>query len=305
MDQQHSEKNIVQRKWNASSRDKYENRPLRFAWQNPTVSRFINNHYLDGSYGVMYVLKNYMEERIINKALELGGGIGDTALQLHDLCDIREFTVIEISDYCVEIGNKRSAEHNLNIQFIQGDLNYLELPSDTYDLIVANGSLHHINRLEHLFSQVNSALSDSGVFFANDYMGPSYMQWTKVQLHIMNSILSCFPDRYATTSHRNNEICKTIKPIPIEIFQKYDPSEGVRAAEIFKVMSTHLNVERVIPICHSILYELLRGRIHNFDDDDLQDRFVLELMCMFEKILYDYAVVDSDFNLVIAERKLH
>jgi len=46
MVQQNSEKNIVQSKWNASSKDKYENRPLRFVWQNPTVSRFINNHYL-------------------------------------------------------------------------------------------------------------------------------------------------------------------------------------------------------------------------------------------------------------------
>ncbi len=69
-------------------------------------------------------------------------------------------------------------------------------------------------------------------------------------------------------------------------------------------MSTHLNVIRVIPICRSILYELFRGCIHNFNDDDLKDRFVLEPICMFKKILYDDAVIDSDFNLVIAERKL-
>src|SRR5262249_61274158 len=52
-----------------------------------------------------------------------------------------------------------------------GDLNFLELPSERYDLIVSSSTIHHVTNLEHLAFQINRALTPDGFFFLEDYVG--------------------------------------------------------------------------------------------------------------------------------------
>jgi porphobilinogen deaminase len=40
-----------------------------------------------------------------------------------------------------------------------GDLNFLELPSERYDLIVSSSTIHHVTNLEHLAFQIDRALT--------------------------------------------------------------------------------------------------------------------------------------------------
>ena len=51
-----------------------------------------------------------------------------------------------------------------NTAFIIGDLNFVNLPENKYDLIFCNGVLHHIINLEHLLAQINRSLKDDGIF---------------------------------------------------------------------------------------------------------------------------------------------
>ena len=52
-----------------------------------------------------------------------------------------------------------------------GDLNFLELPPERYDLIVSSSTIHHVTNLEHLAFQINRALTPDGFFFLEDYVG--------------------------------------------------------------------------------------------------------------------------------------
>ncbi len=51
------------------------------------------------------------------------------------------------------------------------DLNFVELPPDTYDLVVSSGTVHHVTNLEYLGHQVNHTLTADGWFFLQDYVG--------------------------------------------------------------------------------------------------------------------------------------
>jgi len=230
------------------------------------------------------------------------GGLGHQARALHSLLGTECFDVIDISDFAVKTGNANAHRDGLDISFRVMDLNREALPENHYDLIVANGALHHIENLEHLFEQINLSLTPGGLFFANDYMGPNHMQWTENQISLMNALLACFPDHYNQVLHKENKVIKEITRIPLEIFQKVDPSEGVRASDIFEVMGQYLRIVKTAPICQTLLYELMRGRVHNFDESNETDCFVLNLLCLFEQTLFDNGVIGSDFNLVFAER---
>lgn len=51
------------------------------------------------------------------------------------------------------------------------DLNALDLPPATYDVIAAKGVLHHLVRLEHVIDQVYAALKPGGLFWVSDTHG--------------------------------------------------------------------------------------------------------------------------------------
>ena len=51
------------------------------------------------------------------------------------------------------------------------DLNFIELPCDTYDLVVSSGTIHHVTNLEYLGHQINRTLTADGWFFLQDYVG--------------------------------------------------------------------------------------------------------------------------------------
>ena len=292
----------VRDKWNKTLEKQVRHPSRKFSWHNPIVQNFIRDHYLDG-FSVSNYLVEHLGGRRIRNALDVAGGLGDQAITFHKLLDVERFDVLDISTVAVSEGQKRADAEGLNVHYGVSDLNTDPLPDTEYDLIIASGALHHIENLEHLFSEINQRLAPGGVFFANDYMGPSYMQWLPKQLEVMNSVVRALPDDLNRVAHRAGAVVKDVTPIPLDIFARHDPSEGVRAAEIFEVMKDHLDIHRIVPFGQTIAYEVLRGRIGNFDDDNPKDQAILSLICMLEKELIEAGVLQSDFNLVIAGPK--
>lgn len=274
----------------------------KFSWHSAVVQRFMREEYLDG-HSVSNYLAAYLDGRNIRNALDIGGGLGKQAIAFYHLLGVERFDVLDISDVAVSEGGKIAKEQGINVHFEVSDLNTDDLPDREYDLIIASGALHHIENLEHLFEEINEKLAPDGVFFANDYMGPNHMQWDKKQLELMNAVVGCLPDDLNRVSHKGDAVVREITPIPLDIFAKVDPSEGVRAADIFDVMEQHLDIERVTPFGQTLVYEMLRGRVQNFEEGDGKDDAIISLICLLEKELLDAGVITSDFNLVIARPK--
>jgi SAM-dependent methyltransferase len=59
------------------------------------------------------------------------------------------------------------------------DLNFADLPADTYDLVVSSSTIHHVTNLEYLAFQVNRTLTPNGRFFLEDYVGEARFQFTE------------------------------------------------------------------------------------------------------------------------------
>ncbi|MEM6539083.1 MAG: class I SAM-dependent methyltransferase [Pseudomonadota bacterium] len=292
---------IVRDKWNASMQQRSEALHRKFSWHSPTVQRFISAEYLGGLKS-KEVLIQYLNGKPIERALDVGGGLGEQAKVFYDALHVEHFDVLDISDVAVSTGAKRAKKEGRNIHFAVADLNKEPLPDVEYDLICASGALHHIENLEFLFEQINSRLAPDGVFYANDYMGPSHMQWDDKQLALMNAVVGILPDELNRVQHRGNNIVSEVTRIPLEVFARVDPSEGVRSADIFDVMEKHLKIEKVVPFGQTLAYEVLRGRVQNFDDNDAKDQAILSLICLLEKELIDAGVISSDFNFVIATK---
>jgi 2-polyprenyl-3-methyl-5-hydroxy-6-metoxy-1,4-benzoquinol methylase len=57
------------------------------------------------------------------------------------------------------------------IEYRVADLNALELPANTYDLITVKASLHHLTRLDHVIAEVYQALKPGGLLWVSDTDG--------------------------------------------------------------------------------------------------------------------------------------
>ncbi|MEM7719573.1 MAG: class I SAM-dependent methyltransferase [Pseudomonadota bacterium] len=292
---------IIREKWNDTTQKRTISWDRKFSWHSPVIQAFIESDYLDGG-RIRNVLSDYIGDKPIHRGLEIGGGLGGQANEFYTSLNVDRFDVLDISDVAVASGNKKAREQGRNIHFSVCDLNNDPLPDGPFDLICARGALHHIENLEFVFAQIADRLTDDGVFFANDYMGPSYMQWTGKQLDLMNAIVQLLPNEMNRVQHKGNQVIREVRPIPLDIFARVDPSEGVRAAEIFDVMAQHLTVKKVIPFGQTLAYETLRGRVQNFDDYDEKDRTILSLICLLEKELITAGAIQSDFNFVIAAK---
>ena len=205
-----------------------------------------------------------------SRVLELGSGNGDLLLDLQamDLAD--EFFGIDLSEAAIRVAREKVEKRGCtNITFAQGDLNQIELRPSTYDIIVAQMTMHHVERLERLFEQVAQALTTDGVFAINDYVGPTRWQFTPMQVLLANAMLWLLPRRLRIR-YPDGELKRGIRRPSIEDMIAMDPSEAVRSQEILPLFEKRFTVEHCIDYGGSISILVLDTIISNFRKNDPQ-----------------------------------
>jgi SAM-dependent methyltransferase len=84
---------------------------------------------------------------------------------------------------------------NLPLTYDVAYLNFLELPDKTFDLVVAQTSLHHVLFLEHVAEQVWRSLKSDGYLWIHDFIGETQGQYDPKRLSIVNRILAILPEK--------------------------------------------------------------------------------------------------------------
>jgi SAM-dependent methyltransferase len=294
----------VSRKWGKYALDRESGKevPRVFALHHPLLAELYSRQY-----GRLASL--IRQHGPYRRVLEIGCGIGSLCVNTCRNLDLwgmpyEAYHAFDISEEVIDVARRAVAREGLRgVTLFTADANTVELPANRYDLVLISQSIHHVAELEHLYNQILGTLTPNGVFICSDYFGPTRMQWTEAQLTIMNDLLAAFPDELLPNSRKEFRLEREVKRIPLKIFLDHDPSEGVRAAEALPLAREMFEIEVHKPCGGTILYELLRGRIHNFDDEDEKDNAILRLLFVFEKTLIERGWMPSDFGMFVARRK--
>lgn len=111
------------------------------------------------------------------------------------------------------------------------DLNFVELPADSFDLAVAQASIHHIVNLEHLAYQINRSLTENGLFFLREMVAESRFAFSEEKKRMYQAFL---------TATRKASQAKVTWPDPEPGRWRYSPFEAIRSGDILEVFATHL-----------------------------------------------------------------
>lgn len=145
------------------------------------------------------------------------------------------------------------------------DLNFVDLPPATLDLIISSSTIHHVTNLEYLAYQINRALTSDGYFFLNDYVGEPRFNFSAEKRGLYQEVFNREADRQGNT--RRDLIWSDSSDL--------SPFCGLRSDEILPIFRTFLN-ESQLRTTDALVTPLTRSRpvedpgVANspFDSDD-------------------------------------
>lgn len=237
--------------------------------------------------------------------LSLGCGDGFLEMWLVEQGIAASVEGVDVSPGAVEVANRTAAESGLDgVRFRSMDLNSEPLPDGAYDVILGSMSIHHIENLEEAFDSIFRALRPGGFFLANEFVGPSRMQFTHRQVELAERLIALLPGELrrnleASASSGTTVFKDRYRVRPVEEWIEVDPSEAVRSSEITGVFTRIFNSNRVYPYGGALLHLALEHIAGNFDPDDQKDRALLRVMDLMETELTAAGTLDNDFAMLV------
>jgi 2-polyprenyl-3-methyl-5-hydroxy-6-metoxy-1,4-benzoquinol methylase len=273
----------------------------RFAMDHPRVRSYIYDKYLNGQDPFGLALSSLLPQTQLT-AVEIGCGGGDLAIGLAKSGRFAHIDAYDVSEGAIEVAKSKALDAGLqNINFEVRDCNNISIVGKKYDFAYSSHALHHIEGLEEMFSEVAKVLRDGGLFFADDYIGPSRMQYTDSQIEYMSRALTRLPPEKRYDAWFEDRVKGSIARVPIEDYIRIDPSEGVRAAEIVGIMSQYLYT-KTIPMGLSIAYEVFSGIIRNFDPNSESDNALIDMVMKIDSEALEDRDVPVCFGVLIGRK---
>jgi len=250
-----------------------------------------------------YFGKSQGRYRRVGRVLTLGCGHGDFERGLSKYGFARVHEAVDISSNAVAEAARLAAEEGLShIRYRQEDLNAIELPPCSYDVIFGISSVHHVSELRRLFHQIVVALKPGGLFLLDEFIGPDKFQWTDAQLAAINEQIAALPADLKTSVH-DGSIKGSIWRMTVEQMDAIDPSEAVRSSEIMKLLPEYFDVLEFSGYGGSLLHMLLEGIAGNFGENDPRAMAHLQALFDTEDRLIAEGTLQHDFASVVVRRK--
>jgi ubiquinone/menaquinone biosynthesis C-methylase UbiE len=281
-------------------------RPPTNWWDLPAV-RARWNTLISGEPGVdhcEYLVRRHLAGRADLDGLSLGCGTGDRELRWARSGIFRRIDAVDVSAPRIAHARRLADQQGVGklLRFRVCEVLALEERSAVYDVVLAEGSLHHLTPLEEVMRRVDRLLRPEGYFLVNDFVGPTRMQWTERQLEVINGLLAVLPERFRRRYDGRSIKRELIRPSRLSMILS-DPSEAVESARILPLLGQAFEVVEVREFGGTVLHMLLSEIAHNFLTDDDETRRALRLCFEAEDLLLQSAELSSDFAVAVCRKR--
>jgi 2-polyprenyl-3-methyl-5-hydroxy-6-metoxy-1,4-benzoquinol methylase len=236
------------------------------------------------------------------KALSVGCGFGmiERILRERGICQFVDG--LDIADSAIEGARQQAEAEGLEgLAYQVADLNTVNLPEETYDVVYTHAALHHIFQLEHLLDQIKKTLKPDGFFIIHEYIGPSQMQFPRHHLQLADAFLKSIPERYRRTLGGKG-IKQEAPRLSLEMMNSSDPSEGIRASEIVPLIGSRFEIRHFRYIGGTLLLLIFNEIAGNFKTDDAEIMPLVDALIALDNFLIDNAVLPSYHVYMVCQK---
>lgn len=305
---EHPSAEVVRRFWGDAARGRRAARyPVHWLGSS-LVLRHIVNPRISGDPGIDWL--EWVRRRFVpgtmRSAFVLGSGGGTLERRAAAMGICESFHCIDLSPEAVAVAQALAArEGRQQFRYETGDANRLCLPGRSFDLVLADMSLHHITRLEHVLDTFRAALRPGGLLVVNEFTGPDRFQWTDLQLELATRAIRALPLRL----RRNRDPVtwkRWLKPWvgrakrwSPERIAAVDPSESVRSSEIPGLLEARFRILARKDYGGALLALVLNNIVGNFTNSQ-GDVARLRRLANEEEAWMESGRLGSDYTLVVA-----
>ncbi len=252
------------------------------------------------------ILKNYEKfDKTTRNFISIGAGNCNLEVEIVKLLLEKgltnfKFECVDINEAMLERG--RALARHLKIEeymtFTSLDCNQW-VSNKKYTVVIANQSLHHIEKLETLFSEIKSSLVDNGKFIINDMIGRNGHQRWPEALTRVRQFWSQLPDRY-----KYNHLLGRTEVEYVNWDCSGEGFEGIRAQDILPLLIKNFHFEIFIAYGNIIDIFIDRCFGHNFDVENDQDiKFIDMIHETDEALLQAGAIKPTHLVAVLSKEK--
>lgn len=274
-------------------------------WQSPTIVRHINLRVcglpVDGvSQGLIEVAKKSLGHRApLTSGISVGCGNAKKELTLIQQGIVSHFDLFELAESQIVEAQQNAREIGLadRIRIVNGDAFEIVKSEEQYDLVHWNNALHHIFDVDEAVRWSKNVLKRGGLFYMDDFVGPTRFQWSELSLSIASHIRLLLDKRFLVDPEQPECHLSTNihRPDP-DVLRAEDPSEAADSANILASVRRYFP-DAQITATGGVVYNLaLNDILNNFNE--AQDRTVLELLMLIDDFCTD--LIETHYATALA-----
>lgn len=111
---------------------------------------------------------------------------------------------------------ERGRDLHPELELFVGDLNHPDLPEETYDVILANGVLHHIENIETCAHALRAALKPGGWLISGDFTGPRRYAYSDEEIALIHEGQLMLPQEIRGDLFHPDQIATKLQNDPSE-----------------------------------------------------------------------------------------
>ena len=267
-------------------------------WDIPAVmARW--NRMVTGDPGVEY-LAHLLDTRLAGldgiRALTAGCGTGYRELELAATGRFSQIDAIDRNAARIAHARKKLAGSGAEetVRYLIGDVCRHPLGKETYDLVIAEQSLHHFHPLDRAVRQLEQALRPGGWLVFNEYVGPARFGWTDSQIAAVDTLLAALPESYRRQWRSGRVKRRVHRPGRLAMIL-WDRSEAVESDRILPLLREAFAEVETRGYGGTVIQLLFKDIAHNFRGDDAETRRLLGVCFDFEDRLIAAGALGHDF----------
>jgi SAM-dependent methyltransferase len=184
---------------------------------------------------------------------------------------VERFDVYEIAEARVEQGRELAKRRGLadRLIFHNSDA-FATTQPNSYDMVNWFDSLHHMTDVVKAIMWSRDTLVDGGVLLIDEFVGPTYMQYTDRQLDLAASVRACLPPRYLARPGNPEGLLPVRRRRPaIDALKAVDPTECADSGRILSALNLIFPNAEVVPTGGVVYHIALSDVLANLEENDL------------------------------------
>lgn len=230
-----------------------------------------------------YIVSHYFSGQQKLKLLSPGSGACNHEIALAQYPAFEEITCVDIAGNELKKAELKAQKLNLsNLRFVCTDMYTYDLPSNYFDIIWFNASLHHFKNQEHFIAnRVKPLLKENGLLVINEYVGANRLQFPRKQIEAINTAISKI-DREYRIRNKSSIVKNSYSGSGLLRMYMADPSECVDSSSIIPAIHRNFEIVEEKSFGGNILMAALKDIAHHFINIDKRKEEILETLFKLE-----------------------